>query len=84
MGKKFDAISAAQARDLAITSLYTINHIYKEIKRASQENRISTFWSFNFCSEEIIRDVINELKEQGYTVQKPHEGEDYNGIRISW
>ncbi len=76
-----DAISAKVARQTADTSYYTLGHIYKAIKEKAHENGVFIYWSTFELSEVVVKAVIDELTDKGFTVETLT---DEHNIKVSW
>ena len=84
MVKNYEAISAEQAKAMADTSLYTIRHIYKEIRHAASENATKLYWCFTYTSRAVLDTIVDELESQGYLVEKIFNEDVCEAILISW
>ena len=76
-----NAITAKQARSLADSSSFTIDHIYKEIKEIARMNQTKLRWCLDCHSDEALKTVTNELTNAGFAVNII---DDNTVLEITW
>jgi len=79
--KEIQVVTAKEAHELAANSVYTISHIYKEIKNMARENRTRLDWNLFGASEEALTNIIANLNSNGF---KTAFNKETACLEISW
>ena len=67
-GKVRKNLTASEARNLADTSLASLNEIYKFIRQAASYNKVELEYTFDKTSKKAIEHVVSHLRSYGYGV----------------
>ena len=81
MGRLTEALTAEQARDMANTSTYTVDHIYKAIQEQAHCNQTALVWDICDISTVALDDILANLSSKGFSVEAD---EAQKFIKISW
>ena len=72
-------LTAKEAKQLADTSHFVVNQVYKAIKESAKENRTYLSWCVAYMSKEAIENLNQDLKSKGYATIC-----DGDNLEISW
>jgi len=81
MEEKTKILRAADARAMSEMSNFLKNNVYKNIKYCANENRTKMMWDLEDCSAAAVKDLIDDLQSNGYTVDIV---DDRNMLVVTW